>query len=77
MKILTPDYSRTSKELDFWMSIHAEMLHEGTHQIFRTWIIKDWKQIGDIKTLHLSNRYNPETYVDSFIESIEKGVANL
>ena len=77
MKILTPDYFRTSKELDFWMSIYAEILHEGTHQIFRTWIVKDWKQIWEIKTLHLNNWHNPEDYVNAFIEEVEKWANNL
>lgn len=71
MKILTPDYFRTSKELDYWMSIYAEMLHEGTHQIFRTWIVKNGERIGDIKTLHLKSWYNPEDYVNAFIEEVE------
>ena len=77
MKNLTPDYFRTSKELDFWMSIYAEILHEGTHQIFRTWIVKDWEQIWEIKTLHLNNWYNPEDYVNAFIEEVEKWANNL
>jgi hypothetical protein len=57
MKTLTPDYFRTSKELDFWMSIYAEMLHEGTHQIFRTWIVKNWERLGDIKTRRIAKKY--------------------
>ena len=77
MKNLTPDYFRTSKELDFWMSVYAEILHEGTHQIFRTWIVKDWEQIWEIKTLHLNNWYNPEDYVNAFIEEVEKWANNL
>lgn len=77
MKILTPDYFRTSKELDYWMSIYAEMLHEGTHQIFRTWIVKNGERLGDIKTLHLKNWYNPEDYVNSFIEEVENGIENI
>ena len=77
MKILTPDYFRTSKELDYWMSIYAEMLHEGTHQIFRTWIVKNGERLWDIKTLHLKNWYNPEDYVNSFIEEVEQGAENI
>lgn len=77
MKILTPDYFRTSKELDYWMSIYAEMLHEGTHQIFRTWIVKNGERIGDIKTLHLEKWYNPEDYVNAFIKEVEQGTENI
>lgn len=59
------------------MSIYAEILHEGTHQIFRTWIVKDWKQIWDIKTLHLNKWYNPEDYVNDFIEEVEENADNI
>ena len=59
------------------MSIYAEMLHEGTHQIFRTWIVKNGERLGDIKTLHLKNWYNPEDYVNSFIEEVEQGAENI
>lgn len=77
MKILTPDYFRSSKELDYWMSVYAEMLHEWTHQIFRTWIVKNGSRIGDIKTLHLKKWYNPEDYVNAFIEEVEQGAENI
>lgn len=59
------------------MSIYAEMLHEGTHQIFRTWIVKNGERIGDIKTLHLKNWYNPEKYVDDFIKDVETNAVNI
>jgi len=72
MKILTPDYSMNSKELRFWLKVHAELLHEWTHQIFRTWILKNWERLGDIKTLHLRTWYNPEDYVKDFIRDVEE-----
>lgn len=59
------------------MSIYAEMLHEGTHQIFRTWIVKNGERLGDIKTLHLKNWYNPEDYVNAFIEEVEQDAVNI
>ena len=77
MKILKPDYELNSKQLRFWLKVHAEILHEGTHQIFRTWILKDWERCGDIKTLHLKNRYEPQEYVENFIEDIEKQEAEI
>lgn len=77
MKILKPDYELNSKQLRFWRQIHAEILHEGTHQIFRTWILKDWEREWDIKTLHLKNRYEPQEYVEKFIEDIEKKEAEI
>ena len=73
-KILKPDYEKTSWELGHWFQIHAEMLHEWTYQIFRTWILKDWKRKWDIKTLHLKWRYNPEEYVNSFIKEYEEKI---
>ena len=54
-KILKPDYSMNSKLLKFWRQVHAEMLHEGSKQIFRTWIMKDWEQEGQAHTLFLEN----------------------
>lgn len=77
MKILTPDCQLDSKELRFWLKVHAEILHEGTHQIFRTWILKDWERKWDIKTLHLENRYNPQEYVENFIRDVEKEEAKI
>ena len=76
-KILTPDYSMDSKQLRFWLKVHAEILHEWTHQIFRTWILKDWKQKWDIKTLHLNKWYNEEEYVKNFIEEVEREEAKI
>lgn len=72
MKILTPDYQMNSKELRFWFKVHAEILHEWIHQIFRTWILKDWERKWDIKTLHLKTWYNPEDYVKDFIRDVEE-----
>ena len=77
MKNLKPDYEKTSKELNFWMTVHAQMFHEWTHQIFRTWIQKNWERIGEIKTLHLKSWYNPEAYVNSFIEEFESKVDGI
>lgn len=77
MKKLTPDYFRSSKWLKFWYSLYAEMLHEGTHQIFRAWLTKDWVRVSDIKTLHLKNRYDPEEYVDKFIDEFESNAVNI
>jgi hypothetical protein len=77
MKILTPDYQMDSKQLRFWLKVHAEMLHEGTHQIFRTWILQDWKTKWDVKTLHLKTRYNPQEYVENFIREVENEEAKI
>ena len=77
MEILKPDCQLDSKQLRFWLKVHAEILHEGTHQIFRTWILKDWERIGDIKTLYLEKRYNPEEYVKNFIKDVEKEEAKI
>ena len=77
MKILTPDYELDSQQLRFWLKVHAEILHEGTHQIFRTRILKNWERCGDIKTLHLKKRYNPQKYVEDFIKQVETEEAKI
>lgn len=77
MKILKPDYQLDSKLLRFWRQVHAEILHEWTHQIFRTWILKDWEREWDIKTLHLEWWYNPEEYVNNFINEVVEEEAKI
>lgn len=77
MKNLETDYQKDSKLLRFWRQIHAEILHEGTHQIFRTWIMKDWKREWNIKTLFLEKQYNPKEYVENFIKEMEEEEAKI
>ena len=72
---LIKDAERTSPELEGGLAIHGEMLHEWIYQTFRSWILKaDTKEIvGDVKTLHLNKRYNPEEYIENFKKEVMEG----
>lgn len=69
---MTLDYQMNSKELGFGRKIHAEIWHEWVHQIFRTWIEKNWEMEWQAHTLFLKNWYNPEEYVRNFISECEE-----
>ena len=65
-------YSNTTKELRFWYRVFAEMLDNWQNQVFRTWILHDWKIKWDKKILYLKTRRDPTEYVDNFLKEVEE-----
>lgn len=72
MKDYKTTYSNTTKELRFWYRVFAEMLDDGEKQVFRTYILQDWKIKGDKKILYLKTRREPSEYVDNFLKEVEE-----